>query len=451
MERYDSYQDSNIKWLGKVPSHWNIIRVKGVTKLKSVRNKPEERLLSIYREYGVIYKDSRDDNHNVESDNLSNYKFVEPGDLVINKMKAWQGSLAISEFQGIISPAYIICQVDDKKVYPKYLHYLLRSNEYIAGYNSISKGVRIGQWDLHYEDFKNLPLVLPNYQEQISIVSYLEEKLIEIDRYIQIKEKQRDLLEEKLNTIISNTVLQGREKTSLTKETDFNEIGKIPKHWSVYPLYSLATIKARLGWKGLKASEYTEQGNIFLAIPNIKGRFIDFDNVDYISNERYLESPEIMLKEDDVLLAKDGSTLGTVNVVRNLPSQATVNSSIAVIRPNENIDSIFLHYFLKSNHMQNVIKRIKDGMGVPHLFQKDINKFRILVPPLKEQKQIAEYLDNRVEEISNAIELIKKQVTTMKNYKRTLVSSVVTGKVNVHHQFEKGSETGANRYVGTRD
>jgi type I restriction enzyme S subunit len=155
-------------------------------------------------------------------------------------------------------------------------------------------------------------------------------------------------------------------------------IGAIPQHWAKARLGDVTTVKARLGWKGLKAEEYVENGYAFLATPNLKGRHIDFENVNYITEERYEESPEIMLQEGDVLVAKDGSTLGISNIVRTLPRPATVNGSIAVIRPKAGIDSVFLYYFFQSHLTQSTIQRLKDGMGVPHLFQADLRKFSVL-------------------------------------------------------------------------
>jgi len=105
-----------------------------------------------------------------------------------------------------------------------------------------------------------------------------------------------------------------------------------------------------LGWKGLKAEEYVDDGFAFLSTPNIKGASIDFDNVNFINEYRYDESPEIKLRVDDVLLAKDGSTLGIVNIVRSLPRPTTVNSSIAVITPNQSLNGIFLYYLFQSSY-----------------------------------------------------------------------------------------------------
>ena len=124
-------------------------------------------------------------------------------------------------------------------------------------------------------------------------------------------------------------------------------LGDVPEHWAISRLGFESWVRARLGWKGLKAEEYVDNGFAFLSTPNIKGLTIDFENVNFINQERFDESPEIKIREGDVLLAKDGSTLGTVNVVRQLPRPTTVNSSIAVITPNQSLDGVFLEPLAK--------------------------------------------------------------------------------------------------------
>jgi type I restriction enzyme S subunit len=187
----------------------------------------------------------------------------------------------------------------------------------------------------------------------------------------------------------------------------------------------VATVNARIGWKALTAAEYQEDGYAFLSTPNIKSEHIDFENVNYISEFRYRESPELMLKGGDVLLAKDGSTLGIVNVVRDLPRAATVNGSIAVIRP-FGIDSRYLMYVLRAAPTQDWIQQVKDGMGVPHLFQADIKKFKLPLPPEEEQRRIADFLDDQVARIDNIIAARRQQLTLVRQEGRSQVDAVLS-------------------------
>lgn len=204
-------KDSGVLWIGQVPEHWRVTAVTNITETVSYKNYPNEELLSVYRDYGVIIKSSRDDNNNKAGSDLSNYKLVEPGFLVINKMKAWQGSLGVSDFRGIVSPAYITCRTNKKIVDRGYLHHLLRSRNYINEYNRLSYGVRVDQWDMRYDDFKYVPVLLPPMTEQIAIATYLDTKIPQIDRIITAINTQIDQLK-KLRKALINDVVTGKIK-----------------------------------------------------------------------------------------------------------------------------------------------------------------------------------------------------------------------------------------------
>lgn len=137
-------KDSGLDWIGKIPSHWTIEKFKYHLRRFEPRNPGHQKVLSLYREFGVIPKDSRDDNHNITSEDTSKYKYVKPGDFVINKMKAWQGSVAVSDYEGIISPAYFVYKFTDNVFFKKYFHYLLRGC-YKDEFRRLSGGIREGQ------------------------------------------------------------------------------------------------------------------------------------------------------------------------------------------------------------------------------------------------------------------------------------------------------------------
>lgn len=204
-------KDSGIEWIGEIPEDWKIQKLKHAIKWKSEKGQPDATVLSLYRDYGIIPKDSRDDNHNVTSLDTSTYKVVNKGDFVINKMKAWQGSMAISEYDGIISPAYHICVVTNSDINLKYFHHLLRNQLYLPEYRRLSTGMRIGQWDLGFEDFRNLPFILPTMEEQEEIVSYIEQYAVKIDALIAQKESFFSELESYKKSLIYEYVTGKKE------------------------------------------------------------------------------------------------------------------------------------------------------------------------------------------------------------------------------------------------
>ena len=196
------------------PKGWKSVPMWTIATRKDRKGYPEAELLSVYREFGVIRKSDRDDNHNVESDDLSSYKFVKRGDLVLNKMKTWQGSLGVSPSDGIVSPAYFTCELS-ANVHGPFIHHLLRSRPYIAMYGAVSKGIRVGQWDLPYEEFRRLPVLLPPIEDQQKIALFLERECERISLIIDRKLEIIQLLEENLQNSIGEILESTRKRIKL--------------------------------------------------------------------------------------------------------------------------------------------------------------------------------------------------------------------------------------------
>ncbi len=203
-------KDSGIEWIGEIPKYWKVDKIKYHLKRNEPKNPGNAIVLSVYRDYGVIPKDSRDDNHNVTSEDTSKYKYVKKGQLVINKMKAWQGSLAVSDYDGIVSPAYFIYDFIDEEYNHKYFHYLVRSC-YKEEFKRISGGIREGQWDLSPEGFSNTIVLLPSIEEQNEILDYILQKEMEIDSLIADKKRQLDILADYKKSLIYEYVTGKKE------------------------------------------------------------------------------------------------------------------------------------------------------------------------------------------------------------------------------------------------
>lgn len=198
-------KDSGVKWLGEVPAHWEVKPLWAMYRPKKETGHPKETLLSVYRDFGVIEKNSRDDNKNRESEDLSGYQLVVKGDLVTNKMKAWQGSIAVAGLRGIVSPAYYVY----RKLHSEndfYLHHLFRSAPYITGYQSASKGIRVGQWDLEADKFRLFPVLIPPVEEQQEIVAYVDRATSHIDTLVAKTDHSIELLREHRTALITAAV-----------------------------------------------------------------------------------------------------------------------------------------------------------------------------------------------------------------------------------------------------
>ena len=173
--------------------------------------------------------------------------------------------------------------------------------------------------------------------------------------------------------------------------------------WQKKQLGELAELKGRIGWRGLTAKEYTKTGPLFLSVHSLNyGDYVDFRDAFHISEERYIESPEIMLKEHDVLICKDGAGIGKVGIVGKLPDRTTINSSLLLIRSGNSIHPKFLYRCLSSPYFQKIVNSRLNGATTPHLYQRDITEFPIVLPPLSEQRRIVGILDEAFEGLATA-------------------------------------------------
>lgn len=199
-------KDSGVEWIGEIPAHWSIIKLRSILKPVSVKNRPELPLLSVVRELGVIVRDIEDveSNHNFIPDDLSNYKVVQEGQFAMNKMKAWQGSYGISPYTGIVSPAYFVFDVNFPN--KNYFHYAIRSKVYVNFFAKSSDGIRVGQWDLNMQKMKEIPFILPPASEQDEIVAYIPKANAKIEKAIDAISQEIALLKEYRTRLISDVV-----------------------------------------------------------------------------------------------------------------------------------------------------------------------------------------------------------------------------------------------------
>lgn len=197
--------DTGIDWRGMAPPHWVKGRLKDQFKLEKRQGYDHLNVLSVYREFGVIEKSSRDDNINKTPEDLSKYQLVNPRDLVINKMKAWQGSMGIASMQGITSPDYVVMRPVGEHD-PRYMHHYLRARPMPWVYRLISNGIREDQWRMEPEKFLGLPIFLPPLDEQKAIANEIDRELERIRTLIAITERSIELLKEKRAALITAAV-----------------------------------------------------------------------------------------------------------------------------------------------------------------------------------------------------------------------------------------------------
>ncbi len=422
MPKYEAYKESGYKWIGEVPENWEVTKLGACLNAVSIKNKPDLPLLSITRELGVIERDveDQDSNHNFIPDDLSGYKVLKNGQFGMNKMKAWQGSYGVSQFTGIVSPAYFIFDFV-KPIEPRFFNWAIRSKLYVSYFGSASDGVRIGQWDLSKSRMKNIPFILPLPEEQIAIANFLDEKTAKIDEAIAIKEKQIELLKERKQIIIQKAVTQGINPDVPMKDSAIDWIGQIPDHWEVNPGFSV-----------FKESKESNKGMINSTVLSLSyGKIIIKPEEKLVglvpeSFETYqiVNVGDIIIRCTD--LQNDKTSLRT-GIAKN---RGIITSAYLNLRVKDKYRAGYIHFLL---HVLDITKAIyKFGSGLrQNLSFDDFKHMKITLPPIDEQKDISEYIQKKSSEIENAIGLQQQQIEKLKEYKTTLINSAVTGKIKV--------------------
>lgn len=418
-------KNSNIPWIGYIPASWTTCHIKQIMRNKSIKGYPNETVLSLYREYGVVPKDSRTDNHNITSEDTSNYKFVEIGDFVINKMKAWQGSMAVSDYQGIISPAYYICRFVSNDVCKRYIHYLLRNETYKTEYMRLSSGLRVGQWDLNIEDFLRIQMVLPLYAEQKAIADFLDKKCNEIDELVALQEKMIEELKAYKQSVITEAVCKGLNPNTPMTDSGIDWIGEIPEGWSVMRLKNKYLL--RTGTTPDNFEDISEENVNWFTPSDIK----EEGNVIYQS-ERKLSCR--CIKENKIQLFPRGSLVfvgigASAGKIGYAEVEGYSNQQITALIPQYGVYSKYFYYFMCADK-----KRLKDNAfytTLPIINNSYLSQNKIIVPPIKEQQEIADYLDKKCSEIDQLISIKQQKIVELKDYKKSLIYEYTTGKKEV--------------------
>jgi len=230
LQPYPEYKYSGQRWIGTIPNHWASLPLCRIASPKSICDRPELPLLSVYLHRGVIrYSESLGQVHKPSLD-LSNYQVVEPGDFVLNNQQAWRGSIGVSKYGGIISPAYLVMQIS-KELALGYANFLLRSPPMVAQYVISSRGVGDIQRNLYYPDLRNSTVILPPPYEQVAIARFLDYANRKIDCFLRNKQKLIGLLNEQKQVIVDRAVTRGINPDPKLSPSGISWLGNIPEHW----------------------------------------------------------------------------------------------------------------------------------------------------------------------------------------------------------------------------
>ena len=420
MKRYESYKPSGISWIGQIPSHWEVAQLRKFLSLVSIKGHGNKQLLSVTREQGVIVRDmeSKDANHNYIPDDLSNYKLVKKGQFAINKMKSWQGSYAVSNYEGIVSPAYYVCDLNfDNK---DFFSWAIRSKAYIPFFTQMSKGIRVDQWDLSTNALKDIPFFVPTPEEQKKIVEFLSTKTSLIDAQQRERERELRLLDELKQAEIANVVTRGLNPDVPMKNAQTIQFGQIPAHWQERKIQYCFNERSQKGFPNEPMLCATQSQGV---IPQSM-----YANRVVVVNKDF--DKQKLVKVGDFVISLRSFEGG----IEYAYYQGIISAAYTILTPREVENSEYFKILFKSFNfiqlLQTCVTGIREGQNINYPF---LSKHFIPIPPIEEQKAIVAYIQQKTQSIDEMIASLRAEIDFLTEYKQRLIADVVTGQVNVQN------------------
>lgn len=421
MQRYAEYTESQSVWAPQLPSHWECKKIGTLFAERTTKVSDKDFAPLSVAKIGVVPQLASA----VKTDAGDNRKLVLAGDFVINSRSDRKGSCGVSQLDGSVSLVNIVL-TPRSEWNNQYVHYLLRSQPFSEEYYRNGHGIVADLWTTRYSEMKSIMLPVPPRSEQDQIVRFLDWKVARINKLINIRQNEIEEIKNLKTLYISKAVLNGVDNHGVIS------LSNARASWKYVKIGYKAWIRARLGWRGLKATEYVDDGYPFLSAFNIIDNTLVWENLNFINQQRYDESPEIKLSVGDILLVKDGAGIGKCARIDTLPyGESTPNGSLAVITPREDLNYRYLYYYFISNAFKNDTNKIITGMGVPHLTQHFLKNVEVPCPSIDMQIAIANFLDSLCLKINGIISNKKASINELHELKSRLIADVVTGKIDV--------------------
>ncbi len=408
-------KDSGVSWIKEIPEEWQTIPLRrGMSFINEINNPVKfSNILSLIKDKGVVRYEDKGAVGNNKKEDLTKYKLAYKDTIVVNSMNAKIGSVGISSFDGCVSPVYYVLSPREN-FNISYLGYIFETREYQKYIGSFGKGILEIREKISPTDLKQTLLPCPPIDNQIKISTFLNKKCKIIDDEIRVNKKSIQLWGEYKESLINCMV---------SPQADWKDV-KI-KH--------ICKLKGRIGWQGLTSNEYLSEGSYLITGTDFVDGKIDWEKCVRISERRFYEAPDIHIKDEDLLITKDG-TIGKVAIVENCPDKVSLNSGVMLIRPKkEKLYYVgFIYYILKSKifwDWYNINQR--GNSTIKHLYQGQFYNFAFSIPSYDTQKEIYAYLNSVCSKIDGIIDNKYLVVSKLEEYKKSLIYEAVTGKIEV--------------------
>ena len=417
MKSYSEYQDSEIEWIGKIPKHWQVLRNFAIFSDRSDRGHPHLLPFSVTQQSGIIPQEYSSDQIVRSSSKSENGKRICRGDLVYNKMRMWQGAVGVAPAEGRVSTAYVVCQ-PIRDLIPEFFEYLYQTPLYMTQSLRFSYGGCKDQYCLYPKNFKNIYTIFPPKWEQTQIVNFLDRKTEQIDELIRIKERKIELLQEQRTALINQVVTKGLDPNVDMKPSGVEWIGEVPAHWKIKKIKYIATL--------VSGKSTPETNAIKISPENVEsetGKVLDF----YSS----YDAVGVKFQVGDILFNKLRVYL---NKVVFAEYKGYSLGEMIVIRVSLQDMGKYLFYFMLSSRFIGYCNSISYGVKMPRTAVDDILNAKIPIPLDQEKLQIANFLDHKTRQIDELITAERQKIELLKEYRQSLISEAVTGKIDVRNE-----------------
>lgn len=438
-------KNSGIKWIGEIPDDWEQTRLKNLFIDRCGGAWGDEAQDNEYDRICIRVADIDFEKQTIKAGDktIRNYQSkvidkltLRENDLLIEKSGGGEKmpvgrTILATECPGVLFANFIDRLRIRTSQNAKFIAYLFRAlynNGITLSYIKKTTGIQ----NLDVENLLSEVVYTPRTEYQHSIATYLDKKCAEIDCLIAHEETMIDELKAYKQSVITEAVTKGLDRSVPMKDSGVEWIGEIPEHWATAKLKNVCKIFGRIGFRGYRQDDMVDEGEgaITLSPSNMRDMKMNYEKCSYLSWEKYFESPEIQIHNGNILFVKTGSTFGKVALVDNLLFEATVNPQIIVLK-NFTILNKYLCYFLCTPIIRAQVDCTVVGGTIPTISQEKIYNYSVLIPPTKEQQQIAEYLDRKCSGIDRLISLKQEKIEELRDYKKSLIYEYVTGKKEV--------------------
>lgn len=425
---YEEYKSPSEDWMEKVPSGWDVKRARYCFEELNERSETgEEVLLSLSKYQGLVPRqDLTDEEH--RADSLEGYKVCREGDIVMNKMQAWNGMFGLADQKGIVSPDYTVFR-PQPNILPEYYLYLLKTPMYVGQFRCRSRGIGTAYLRLHTQHFYDIPLYHPPFEIQQKIVSFLDHHTSQIDSLIERKEDLLDLLEERRQGLITRAVTTGLNSGSEMEDSGIEPFSKIPETWSTTKLKFVTT--AIIDSEHNTAPEDPEGDYHIIRTSDVRDGELKLEQTQRTNREVYEEWTKRGTPSYGDLIFTREAPVGEVGMVPN-DAEVLLGQRTVLISPDESeITTRFLCYYLQSDVINWYINLTSQGSTVDHLNLSDLRDLPLFLPPKQTQDEIVEQLTSEITRIDSLEEYVTDAISYLKEKRESIINSAVTGQIDV--------------------